>query len=513
MLGSVFRDETLYPNLIPLPKPGLHLNCFEQWAITRTLCPGFQYQSDQAMSSRLLSSKYDIDLGLSDVISEDDMPPGLLFRRLTDDQDDYFLHKHLKPMEHYIPIQGDLSDLQEKLAYARNQVDESKLIADQASRFFQQIGTEEGFVEWMFKQDFARPMRRVIKAYDPVSNYIDIIESLPDGNKMIPVLECSYFKASGSSCTSPTSYDEEGGTKPSLFNKIAQQVLPNTLCELDRKPIMHTFFEPIEKENGSQITAGSTDQGHQDLINVWKESWESIGFETKVLTREDAVKHNDFFYYYKRLLKLGVSEYNQRCFWRWMAMGALNGDCQNGGWMSDYDTFPLNFTVEEAKEIEKKPGFKSFNRYVPNLIHSDAQHWNKMIRKLIRPPIQKARQAAILSDVEKTLVTDMLMLRDIQKTYGNDELGITVWERESPIAPQPLSMLYDSDENDETKLVINCERAKLAKVEHVSHMKTTQLILKYPELRGDLTEKHDFVRRRPWLARKMMRDFQSCREQ
>jgi len=303
VLGGVFRDETLYPNLIPLPKPGLHLNCFEQWAITRTLCPGFQYHSDDAMSSRLLSSKYDIDLGLSDVISEDDMPPGLLFRRLTDDQD-YILHKHLKPMEHYIPIQGDLSDLQEKLAYARNQVDKSKLIADQASRFFQQIGTEEGFVDWMFKQDFVRPIRRVIKAYEPVSNYIDIIESLPDGNKMIPVLECSYSKASGSSCTSPTSYDDEEGTKMPLFKKIAQQVLPSTrwltdqypnilnrrlgsatLCDKNRKPIMHTFFEPIEKENGSQITAGSTDQGHQDLINVWKESWESIGFETKVLTR------------------------------------------------------------------------------------------------------------------------------------------------------------------------------------------------------------------------------------
>jgi len=136
-----------------------------------------------------------------------------------------------------------------------------------------------------------------------------------------------------------------------------------------------------------------------------------------------------------------------------------------------------------------------------------------MIRKLIRPPIQKVRKAQILSDVEKTLVTDMLMLRDVQKTYGNDELGITVWERESPIAPQPLSMLYDSDEEDETKLVINCERAKLSKVEHISHMKTTQLLLKYPELRGDLTEKHTFVRRRPWLAQKMMRDFQSCREQ
>ena len=41
--------------------------------------------------------------------------------------------------------------------------------------------------------------------------------------------------------------------------------------------------------------------------------------------------------------------------------------------MSDYDTFPLGLTAEEALDIEKMPGFKSYDLHVPNIIHSDAE--------------------------------------------------------------------------------------------------------------------------------------------
>ena len=116
----------------------------------------------------------------------------------------------------------------------------------------------------------------------------------------------------------------------------------------------------------------SLEENHQ-LINVWTRSWNDAGFDTVVLTKKDAMKHPDFEKLSKKLLELGVDEYNQVCFWRWLAMAMLKDDCQDGGWMSDYDTFPLGLTAEEALDIEKMPGFKSYDLHVPNIIHSDAE--------------------------------------------------------------------------------------------------------------------------------------------
>ena len=135
----------------------------------------------------------------------------------------------------------------------------------------------------------------------------------------------------------------------------------------DRKPIMHTYFDDIK-----QNVAMSDEENHQ-LINVWTRSWNDAGFDTVVLTKKDAMKHPDFEKLSKKLLELGVDEYNQVCFWRWLAMAMLKDDCQDGGWMSDYDTFPLGLTAEEALDIEKMPGFKSYDLHVPNIIHSDAE--------------------------------------------------------------------------------------------------------------------------------------------
>jgi len=40
--GSIFRDESLYPNLIAMPMPGMHVKCFAQWADKGTVCGGLR---------------------------------------------------------------------------------------------------------------------------------------------------------------------------------------------------------------------------------------------------------------------------------------------------------------------------------------------------------------------------------------------------------------------------------------------------------------------------------------
>lgn len=74
-----------------------------------------------------------------------------------------------------------------------------------------------------------------------------------------------------------------------------------------------------------------SEQGHENLIKAWEEAWQSFGWETKVLNVKDAKLHPDFDLFQTKMDKANVSEYNRRCFWRWLAMAMLN----DGGWMSD----------------------------------------------------------------------------------------------------------------------------------------------------------------------------------
>jgi hypothetical protein len=94
------------------------------------------------------------------------------------------------------------------------------------------------------------------------------------------------------------------------------------------KPIMSTFFEPVKGG-----CCGMTEEGHTNLVASWRRAWEFYGWETRILTEEDARKHPRFEELTKKLDESDVNGYNQRCFWRWLAM-ALDED-EKGGWMSD----------------------------------------------------------------------------------------------------------------------------------------------------------------------------------
>ena len=79
-------------------------------------------------------------------------------------------------------------------------------IADEGTKFMRELGTPQGF-EKIFQQDFVKPVRRVIEAYQPVANvhqqhgnnnddssissWKDVLDSLGDNNRFVPVLECN----------------------------------------------------------------------------------------------------------------------------------------------------------------------------------------------------------------------------------------------------------------------------------------------------------------------------------
>ena len=159
--------------------------------------------------SELAKYRYHIDLGggggttWSGTIEKLALP-GLLFHHVTPMKD--YIHDHLTPWKHYIPVSADLKDLRSKFNWAESHPVEAKRIADEGTKFMRELGTPQGF-EKIFEQDFVEPVRRVIEAYQPVANvhqqhgnnndgssissWKDVLDSLGDNNRFVPVLECN----------------------------------------------------------------------------------------------------------------------------------------------------------------------------------------------------------------------------------------------------------------------------------------------------------------------------------
>ncbi len=94
---------------------------------------------------------------------------------------------------------------------------------------------------------------------------------------------------------------------------------------------MHTFFSPLRPnpDDSRKTTAGMTADAHTDMIRAWKESWQQAGWDTRVLTIEDAKQHPDYNYWDPTIQSFKMSQYDKYCFYRWIAMAAVGG-----GWMS-----------------------------------------------------------------------------------------------------------------------------------------------------------------------------------
>jgi len=138
-------------------------------------------------------------------------------------------------------------------------------------------------------------------------------------------------------------------------------------CWGDR-PLIFTFYEPV-----SYLMEESPD----DLIEVWKSSWSEAGWEPVVLNMGDAKRHPNYKFLAKTLddgLQFADSKdkYNYFCFIRWVAMAA-----SGGGWMADYDTFPLNLPA--SFELPNNGSFTGHASFIPNLLSGSSSEWNRMI--------------------------------------------------------------------------------------------------------------------------------------
>lgn len=150
---------------------------------------------------------------------------------------------------------------------------------------------------------------------------------------------------------------------------------------LEQRPIMHTFHEHL-----SSLTPS-------DNLDAWRSSWNAAGWDTVILTARDAQLHPQFPRLERLLSVVEISEYNERCFHRWLAMAHAGG-----GWMSDTDVLPLN----TPPQIPNGGRFTLQTGHVPCLLSGTKSEWERVFGLMLDS-----------WDAHQLGYTDMMLLRTV----------------------------------------------------------------------------------------------------
>jgi len=206
----------------------------------------------------------------------------------------------------------------------------------------------------------------------------------------------------------------------------------------DDRLVIHTFFEDLSSTSSSQ---------GNPLLDAWKEEWSRIGFETKILTMEDARQH-PLYETMKDVIDRDVDSYNKMCFYRWLAMASQ----AEGGWMSDYDTFPTNFPLDEGINLPNDGKFTSYEFHVPSLMSASKDEWDRVSELLIDG----------ISRTNNTIISDMYVFQTLREEENHDIVFL----------PPPYNMkrgfVYYSPGT------VNCREMRLGRAVHLSHWKTRE---------------------------------------
>eukprot|EP00565_Helicotheca_tamesis_P003979 CAMPEP_0185729542 /NCGR_PEP_ID=MMETSP1171-20130828/6313_1 /TAXON_ID=374046 /ORGANISM="Helicotheca tamensis, Strain CCMP826" /LENGTH=336 /DNA_ID=CAMNT_0028398413 /DNA_START=46 /DNA_END=1056 /DNA_ORIENTATION=- len=208
------------------------------------------------------------------------------------------------------------------------------------------------------------------------------------------------------------------------LSKIDEQLDNND----EPRPFMYTFVDHLRDANSERL-------------GTWKEAWHAAGWQPRVLTLEDAERHA--LYNERDLglrgdgMRLGDAEVFG--FHRYLAMSNVGG-----GWMSEWDVFPLN-PPKEGGHLTSLPNQGRFTVYeqlsdskgvVPSLSSGTAKEYNRMARLLYENAIEQG-------EVQKTW-SDLNALGDLyKKDPGSFEIENAVIPGRSVLTGVPSHLVLD----------------------------------------------------------------------
>mmetsp|Transcript_24003 Transcript_24003/g.50604 ORF Transcript_24003/g.50604 Transcript_24003/m.50604 type:complete len:381 (+) Transcript_24003:141-1283(+) len=254
------------------------------------------------------------------------------------------------------------------------------------------------------------------------------------------------------------------------------------------KPVMYTFFEPV----GEGACCGMGKQEHHDLLAVWKKSWEDKGWETGILTKKDAQKHPKFEEYDEKLVQLlgGLrnDDYNRRCFWRWLAMVQVGG-----GWMSDYDTFPLELDAKLGERLaDEEPTFKSYCYIAPCLVHASASEWDRVIHLMMDSLPNEPKEDEFISDM------------NVFGRLGHSGIVEDLWTVKTLTIPR-----YEYTIEDDGSLLVDCNAYANKLAVHLCHHSIHMAVAEnvFPLTLAVDNDTKEALRRRAEAATVLMGDY------
>lgn len=179
--------------------------------------------------------------------------------------------------------------------------------------------------------------------------------------------------------------------------------------EGNERPVMHTFYNRIDPTKFHKYT-GMTDESDAQLLLTWKRAWRLAGWEPKIISLDDAQAHPAYAEFDKLLdlEKVPFGYYDKLCFMRWLAMASVGG-----GWMSDYDTFPLRGLTDASL-----PNGGKLTLYdtvaagaVPSVVSGTKEEYDRIARALLENTLERG--------IKEEFWSDMLSLMDLHQMDHN----------------------------------------------------------------------------------------------
>ena len=129
-------------------------------------------------------------------------------------------------------------------------------------------------------------------------------------------------------------------------------------------------------------------KNQKELIDLWRSSWSSRGFEPILLTEEDAKKHLYYTDYIKELKQIHIdvldeeiTDYGMSCYLRWMAYATIDSD--KPILTMDYDIINTGLDIIELEfPIDTK--IKLYSNYCPCFVSGTPDQFDGLCRKFVR---------------------------------------------------------------------------------------------------------------------------------